>query len=83
MNDETTPLNRAGPIRERNFSGLTEMLLLSGSLLGTWAHLADKSSRSRLCWMLLFPVLFTAHYSSFSSAAPPETAGSYRKETSL
>ena len=61
----------AGSIQERNFSGLTEILLLSGSLLGTRAHLADGSSRSRLCWLQLFPVLFTdhsitAHYSSFS-----------------
>ena len=31
------------------------------SLLGTWAHSADKSSRSRLCWLRLFPVLLTAH----------------------
>ena len=52
----------AGPIRERNFLGSTEILLLSGSLLGTWAHLADKSSRSRLCCLRLFPVLFTDHF---------------------
>ncbi len=67
----------AGPIRERNFAGSTEILLSSGSLLGTWAHLADTSSRSRLCWLQLFPVLFTdhfitAHYSSFSSASEKE-----------
>ena len=35
--------------RKKLGSGLTEILLLSGSLLGTWAHIADKSSRSPLC----------------------------------
>ena len=40
------------------------------SLLGTWAHIADKSSRSRLCCLQLFPVLLTAHYSSFSLVGP-------------
>ena len=35
------------------WSGLVEILLLSGSLLGTRAHIADKSSRSWLCWTWL------------------------------
>ena len=54
-------------------------MLLSSSLLGTWAHITDKSSRSRLCpdlasqyWQSTlarlcclqpFPVLLTAHCS--------------------
>ena len=46
------------------------------SLLGTWAHIADKSSRSRLCWLQLLPVrltdhCITAHYSSFSLVTRP------------
>ena len=59
------------------WSGLAEILLLSDSLLGTWAHIADKSiadkaSRSRLCWTAAASgtahcSLLTAHYSSFSS----------------
>ena len=61
----------AGSYRKETFRGSGKFLLLSGSLLGTWAHLADKSSRSRLCCLQLFPVLFTdhfttAHYPSFS-----------------
>ena len=43
------------------------LLPSSSSAAGTWAHIADKSSRSRLCWLQLFPVLLTAslhHYSA-------------------
>ena len=31
-------------------SGTGEIVLLSSSLLGTWPHVADDSSPSRLCW---------------------------------
>ncbi len=49
-----SPPGSAGPIRERNsrLLGICASLRgeeLSGSLLGTWAHFSNGSSRSRLC----------------------------------
>ena len=45
----SAPQEALAPFEKKLSVGVGEILLLSGSLLGTWPHVASESSRSRLC----------------------------------